>query len=308
MSKISEKTIGHALAIFCAIVWSVTFIASKRLLAFYSPIQLMFMRFVVAYGVLWIIHPEWEKPELREELLYFCMGVTGCTVYFWTENTALQLTYTANVSTIVALAPILTAICTHFFTRHKTALDRWLWLGFAVAIGGVVLVVCNGAFVLKLSPRGDFLALGTAMTWAVFTVLQERALERRSSLFITRKVMFYGIVSSLPLFLISGLDTFSLAPLFASFTNTASFLFLAVFGSACCYLAWCTAERMIGPVLTTNYIYSIPFITMAAGALLLDEPVSLMGGLGAVLIVAGVWLSSRSGQRIEAASREEVQA
>lgn len=293
MTKANHKKLsGHALALFCALVWGVTFVVSKRLLTIYTPVQLMFMRFVTAYIALWLLYPRWERPSLREELHFLLMGLTGCTLYFWTENTALTLTFSANVSTIVALAPILTAILAHWLLGGRNRLDRWVWIGFVISMAGVVLVVYNGAFVLRLSPKGDLLALATAATWAVFSVLQERALETRPSLFITRKVMFYGIVTSLPLFLTSGLSGFSLRPLFASPANLCGILFLAVVGSALCYLAWCSSERLLGVVTTSSYIYTIPFITMLASAAFLHEPISVMGVLGAVLTVAGVWAAS----------------
>ena len=288
-----KKYRGHLLAAFCALVWGVTFVASKRLLQDYTPAQLMFMRFVMAYAMLWILHPKWIRPEFGEELRYFFMGLTGCTLYFWTENTAITLTLTANVSTIVAMAPLFTAILSHFFSGGKERLDRWIWIGFVLAFSGVVLVVFNGAFVLKLSPAGDILSLLTAAVWAVFSILQMKALEKRSSLFVTRKVMFYGIVTCLPMMLSGGFRGFSLHPVFASGTGILCLLFLGVFGSALCYLAWSTAQRELGAVVTSNYIYAIPFVTVAAGAVFLHERMSGAGILGAVLIVAGVWVSSR---------------
>lgn len=284
---------GHVLALFCALVWGATFVASKQLLSFYTPAQLMFMRFVIAYVVLWLLHPGWSRPTVRDELLFLFMGITGCSLYFWTENTALTISYAANVSTIVAAAPILTAILAHFFTGGRERLSRWTWAGFALAMAGVVLVVFNGAFVLHLNPLGDLLALATAAVWAVFTILQGRALERHGSLLITRKVMFYGILTSLPLLLHGGFDSFSLAPLFSSGVNLFCVLFLGVVGSALCYVAWCTAERILGLVTTSNYIYTIPFVTLLASAVFLSETISPMGVLGAVLIVLGVWASGR---------------
>ena len=283
---------GHALAGFCAIVWGVTFVISKHLLVYYSPVQLMFMRFVIAYITLCILHPHWDRPTFREELLYFFMGLTGCTLYFWTENTSLTLTYAANVSTIVALAPILTALLAHFSSNSSARLNRWIWIGFVIAMSGVILVVFNGTFVLRLSPKGDILAMATALQWAIFSVLQEHALKKRSSLYITRKVMFYGIVTALPLFLTNMGTGFSLLPLL-SFRNAISLLFLAVVGSALCYLAWCSAEKCLGVIVTSNYIYVIPFITLVSGAIFLHEPISLLGVVGAVLTIAGVWAASQ---------------
>ena len=290
----SEKTLrGHLLALLCVVVWGTTFIASKRLLGIYTPVQLMFLRFTAAYVVLWALYPRWEKPIWREELALLLMGLTGCTLYFWTENTALTLTTAANVSTIVAMAPLMTAILAHIVSKGAQPLGRHIWIGFAAAFAGVILVVFNGAFVLRLSPAGDLLALGTAVLWAVYCIQQSYILARRSSLFVTRKVMFYGIVTSLPLMLDSGFRDLTLRPLFSSGTELACFLFLAVLGSALCYLAWAGAERLLGPVVTSNYVYAIPFVTLAASAFFLDEPISAAGVIGAVLIVAGVWISSK---------------
>lgn len=283
---------GHLLALFCAAVWGTTFVASKRLLAWYSPVQLMFLRFAAAYAVLWAFCPRWEKPVWKEEVSFLLMGISGCTLYFWSENTALTLTYTSNVSTIVALAPLLTAVLASIVSKGRERLGKWVWIGFAAAFLGVALVVFNGAFVWKLSPAGDLLALLTALLWAVYCVQQSYALERRSSLLITRKVMFYGVVTSLPLMLFGGFRGFSLAPL-AEDVNLLCFLFLAVFGNAVCYFAWAAAERRLGAVVTSSYVYTIPFITLAAAALFLREPVSPAGVAGAALIVAGVWISSR---------------
>ncbi len=292
MNTFRKNWKGHALALFCALVWGVTFVASKRLLLSYTPTRLMFLRFVLAYAVLWVLHPRWEKLVWREELSYLLMGVTGCTLYFWTENTALTLTATANVSTIVALAPLLTAILSHFAAREREPLTARVWIGFAAAFGGVLLVVWQGAFVLKLSPAGDLLSLGTALLWAVYCVQQTYALAGRSSLFVTRKVMFYGIVTSLPLLALEGFEGFSIAPMLGSGVDLLCLMFLGVVGSALCYLAWAAAERILGPVVTSSYVYVIPFVTLAAGAMFLEEPVTLTGALGTVFIVAGVWISS----------------
>ena len=46
-------------------------------------------------------------------------------------------------------------------------------------------------------------------------------------------------------------------------------------------------------MVTANYIYIIPFFTMLAGVLALDEPLSPMGVIGAVLILVGLFLSDR---------------
>ena len=67
-----------------------------------------------------------------------------------------------------------------------------------------------------------------------------------------------------------------------------SWLFLGVFGNAVCFAIWNIAFQRLGVVVTNNYLYASPFVTLAVGYLLLHEEITLMSVIGAVLITAGV--------------------
>jgi nitrogen fixation/metabolism regulation signal transduction histidine kinase len=56
--------------------------------------------------------------------------------------------------------------------------------------------------VLHLSPRGDALAFAACLCWAVYSLLMIRANERYDSVFITRKVFFYGLVTIIPYYIL----------------------------------------------------------------------------------------------------------
>ena len=172
-SQSHSRLLAHLMALMVSAIWATTFVCSKELLAYYSPAQVMFMRFVIAYFVLWLLRPRPLPWQGKGELTFLLLGILGGTLYFFTENTALKHTFAANVSIIVAMAPILTSILAHFFTRDEK-LHTTVWVGFAVAMSGVVLVVLNGALVLKLSPVGDLLAFLAAASWACYSVLIKR--------------------------------------------------------------------------------------------------------------------------------------
>ena len=189
------------------------------------------------------------------------------------------------------MAPILTSILAHFFTRDEK-LNANVWAGFAVAMAGVVLVVFNGTFVLRLSPLGDLLSLLAALSWAGYSVLIKRLSGRYDSILLARRVILYGIVTSLPLLLLRGELSLDLRPL-SEPGMLASLLFLAVLGSAVCFAVWNIVIGRLGVVRANNYIYLQPFITIVAAYLLLGEPVSWMALAGAAFIIGGVVLSGR---------------
>ncbi len=291
MHRNSQTLTGNILAFCTILVWGSTFISSKIMLEVVTPAQLISSRFLIAYIVLWMLRPKWEKTTLKAEAHYLVLGLFGCTLYFLAENNALNFTLASNVSIIIASAPILTAILAHFFTKDKR-LNKNTFLGFLLAFCGVALVVFNGAVVLKLNPIGDLLSLLAALCWAIYSVLVTHSLNNVHPVVLTRKMMFYGFLTMLPILLVEG------APFPVSTMLSGKYLFnllfLGVLGSGVCYVTWNMAMSRIGIVLANNYIYINPFVTLIAAALFLDEPISIMGVIGAVLIIGGVAVSSAS--------------
>lgn len=287
--KHQNRLTGYCFAAFTVVVWGSTFISSKVLLEFYTPAQIMLTRFILAYCALWLLRPRRLALTLKQEGVFFLLGLLGCTAYFYTENTALSYTLASNVSIIVAAAPIFTAILAHFAGEERFRASTLA--GFLVAFSGVILVVCNGTFVLKLNPKGDLLALAAAVCWAIYSVLLRRASRGLDSIFVTRRTMFWGIVTALPLVAAEGVP-YPMAPLMTA-SGIANFLFLGLVGSALCFVLWNKAFRILGVVTTNTFIYLMPFITIVAARIFLAEPISPLALLGAVLITAGVVLSQR---------------
>ncbi|SHI33293.1 DMT family transporter [Parasporobacterium paucivorans] len=285
MTVTTDKITGHILAAFTIIIWGTTFIASKIMLRDFSPVQVMILRFFIAYLVLWILNHKIQKTSLREEMGFLLLAITGTTIYFLFENKALTITNTSNVSILLSVAPVFTVILAHIFTRDEK-INRYVILGAIIAFLGVAMVVFNGTIMLKLSPAGDVLSIGAALSWAVYSIILKKYVGRYDSIYLTRKVVFYSIITTLPI-LFAENASFPLQDLKNS-TMIGCLLFLGVLGSGICYVTWNMAVGRLGIVATNNYIYLSPFITMVAGKLILDEHISIMGIAGAVLIIAGV--------------------
>ena len=160
--------------------------------------------------------------------------------------------------------------------------------GFVIAFLGVMLVVFNGVFVLKLNPVGDVLALAAALLWAIYGFLARRMLEKLNSSLVTRKLMFYGFLSSTPLLLCEAREIplqFTLG-----FGDVCSLLYLGLICSAVCYLLWNRAIYQIGALKTNLYVYFVPLITMLASAVFLKENITATGFIGIVLVIGGMVL------------------
>ena len=208
---------------------------------------------------------------------------------------ALQITLASNVALLLATAPILTVLLSRLWLGRSERIGRPLAAGSVLALAGVALVVFNGSFILKIQPAGDLLTLAAALTWALYNICLKKLDGRHSTLEITRKVFFYGVVTLLPVFAFTPLrvDT----ALFRNPVVAGNLLFLGLVASLFCFAVWNTAVKHLGTVKTSNYIYLVPLVALISSAIVLNERITPVALGGAALILSGVYISE-NGRRI----------
>lgn len=289
---ISSKCQYHLLAILVAIVWGTTFVSTKVLIGQgLSPVEIMVYRFLIAYACIWTIYPrKLFARNIKDELLCISAGLTGGSLYFLFENTALGITLASNVSLIICTSPIFTAFVLRLIYR-KERIKNHLIAGSLIALIGVACVSFNGSFILKINPLGDILTIFAALSWAFYGSILKELNKRYSTLFITRKTFIYGILTILP-FSFFRADTFN-PQLLTTPTTILNLLFLGIVASLLCYVMWNNAIKVLGVVQTSNYIYLIPLITLIASALVIHERITYIALIGSVFILLGVYTAEK---------------
>lgn len=282
----------HLAAIVVVGIWGLTFISTRVLIENgLTPQEIFLLRFLMAYVGIWFISPrKLFCHNWRDEGWMLLGGITGGSLYFLTENTALEVTLTTNVAFIVCSTPLLTMLLFKLFYRGEKS--GWqLTAGSLLALVGVGLVIFNGNFVLKLSPLGDFLSLAASLSWAFYSLIMRQMSGRYSTVFVTRKVFFYGLLTILPVFAFRPWQ-FSLS----SFVYPAvwmNLLFLGVLASLVCFAAWNVILKRLGTVRASNYIYLNPIFTSIGALFFLNEPLTPFALLGATCVLLGVYLAGK---------------
>ena len=111
---------GHLAAFVTIFIWGTTFISTKVLLKSFSPIEILFIRFLIGYATLWLVYPHQLKPaEKKQELCFAAAGLCGVTLYYLMENMALTYTLASNVGVIISIAPFFTAIFSFFLRKGE---------------------------------------------------------------------------------------------------------------------------------------------------------------------------------------------
>lgn len=287
-----NKTIYHIIAIVTAAIWGTTFISSKILLEHgLSPAEIMILRFAMAYVCML---PFWRGGLLakswRDELLMVILGITGGSMYFLLENTALVYTQASNVAIIIASTPLLTTLAVHFISRQERA-DKRLYACSLLSLVGVALVVLNGEFILKLNPMGDLLTLGAAVMWVIYSIIVLKLEGRYHPLMITRKIFFYGVLTLAPYFLF---EPWSVEwQMLTNKTVAGNLLFLGIVASLICYWSWNIVIKKLGAIHATNYLYINPIVAMITAYVVLHERITPLAIVGTALILLGVYMAER---------------
>ena len=255
-----------------------------------SPIQILLYRSVFAYGLLFAMSPRLQTfSSVKNEVLYFLSGLCGITLYFLLENTALLYTYSSNAALLVTASPLFTVLIASFIIKTH-AFSKLLLIACVMALVGVALVLANQPMSLTNGMLGNILALLSGLAWSLFGFANSAIKDELNPMVRMRKVFLYGIITASLYMLVTGeafINLHAFTPI-----NLANLLFLGGIASALCFVLWTNANKHLGVVKTSLYIYFIPFIAVLLGVVLLGETITISTIFGGILIALAVFLAN----------------
>lgn len=286
----NELTKGHIAAIFTVAIWSTTYISTKILLVSFDPVEIMVYRFIIGFLALLLFAGRPMKLQKKShELLFILAGICGVALYFTLQNLALTYTYASNTGVVISTAPFFTAILTHLLMKNEDRLHVNFFVGFVVAMAGIILISFNGAR-MQLNPLGDFLTVLAAITWGFYSVFTKKISNLGyNNIKSIRKIFGYGLIFMIPIVLLMDIDFSPEKLIYAE--NIFHVVYLGVGASAICFITWNYAIKVLGTVKTSVYIYLEPAITVVTSMLILGEIITPLAVLGTALTMAGLVLS-----------------
>ena len=281
---------GHITALITIVIWGTTFISTKILLADFTPIEILFLRFLLGSLVLIAVYPKrLGVKDKKQEFTFAAAGLCGICLYYLLENIALTYTMASNVGVIISVAPFFTAVLSHVLRKTEEKLKAQFFIGFIVAITGICLISFSSSE-LKLNPIGDILAIVAAFVWAVYSLLTRKISSYGyNTIQTTRRIFTYGILFMLPFLFV--FDFRLDVQKFVKPEYALNLIYLGLGASALCFVTWNYAVKVLGAVKTSVYIYIVPVITVVTSVIVLKEEVTWMATVGIGLTLIGLFLS-----------------
>jgi drug/metabolite transporter (DMT)-like permease len=278
---------GLAMALFCILVWGLSYPVTRASVQEIPPLTLAFGRFFLAACLVWPLTRRFPKRIARQDRIdVWSLGVAGATLYFGFENYGLKYTTASHGALIIATIPLLTEMVAAIRRGRRPPLR--VFFGSFAALSGVAVLVGPGEDGASL--LGDLLMFGAVAAWVGYSFLIERLAGRYPNLQLTQNILAIGAVSFFP----GALAELFLNPIpWPSLDAWGGMVFLGVFCSALGYHFWNQAIPVLGVTATTNLLYILPLIGVAGGILILDEPLSAGVLVGGMMVLGGVCLASR---------------
>lgn len=276
-----------------SLLWAGAFIAAKLVTAELTPLAAAGLRHLAAALVLlpfaWRVR---GAANLRAALPSLAvMTLCGGVLYQWTFMAAVQRTSATNAALLVALNPAITVLLAPLVGEALTG--RRL-AGILLALAGATVVITHGDLALlaglATTRGGDLLALAAAGLWALFNLASRGAVAHLPHSVTNAFTYGAGSLVSLSLALPSA-PFGQLAG--ASAPALGALAFLAVFGSVLAGQFFLFGVHTVGVGRTVVFVYLVPALTALLSAALLDEPVLPAQVLGGVLVLLGVWVTTR---------------
>ncbi len=208
-------------------------------------------------------------------------------------NTAVNLTRIANCTLLNNLSPLWVAMFALIFWREP--LNRWFWLGLALAIGGAAVIL--GSDILK-HPQlglGDGLAFSSSLFYAGYFLVTQ--VGRRSGSLWRFSWAIYAISAAL----LFGYNFVMKIPI-TGYPGRTYLVFLAI-GLYCQALGYTSIVYALGhlpaSIVSPTMVAQIVLTSLLAIPLT-GENLSLLQVLGGVIVITGIILVnlSRSRQQI----------
>jgi drug/metabolite transporter (DMT)-like permease len=280
------------------------FFASNMLVAratadFMSPVALAFGRwFFAAIILLSFIGPSvWRaRRQILAEWLDLTllgalgMGVCGAFVYIGADTTS-----ATNIGLIYSTSPALIILLSRFVFQERLRAPQWL--GVALALAGMLVIVFRGSLETLLALRlteGDLWIAASSLAWAVYSILLQARPGKLEPRVRFAAIILFGTLVLAP-FLV--LESLFFQPLPFRAEGFAAMLFLAIVPALGAYGSYGYMQRHLGASKTGLILYLSPAYTAVLAWMLLGEALQPFHLAGAACVLPGIWLATRKERR-----------
>lgn len=278
------------LTVLAGVLWGTSFPAIQLGLNYVDPYTFVFLRFLLASIIMFLIVlvKKGHRLEFEKNRVIFFLGIANGVAYLL-QYIGMQSTSASKSSLLVNLSAIWVAILSSLILKEKLGTKRAMGIFFGIL--GVFLITTNldfktlgqGAIV------GDLLVLLSGVVWAFFIVYNKKLVSNIKD--VIQPITWIIFLTLLPL--IPSLYFSTSSPLQLSIEAWLVIAYTAVFCWVIPYYLWSEALKSISAVSSTIILLTEVIVALAISPIILpNNSLTLISGMGAFAIIVAIIFAS----------------
>ena len=292
----SKDKAAYIFLILTTLFWSGNFIVGKAASLFdIPPFTLNFYRWAFAWLILapFTLKEVIEKKNyiLKNIKLIIILGITSITIFNSIVYYSLNFTQVISGVLMISTIPVMIIIFCWLFRIEKT--NVYQICGVIFSLLGVVVIITRADLNILLNlnfNKGDIWMVVAMFSWAMYSALLRKKKFKLSQLSLLQIIITAGLIFLLPAYLVElslGYKTSINLPFILTLTYVVLFPGLASF------IFWIKGISIIGSNRSGIFLHLMPIFSTIMAILIFGEKFMIFHSIGAVLIIAGIILSSR---------------
>ncbi|MBY0596802.1 DMT family transporter [Bacillus bingmayongensis] len=286
--------LGSLYLILASSIWGGMYVVVKVLVSVIPPLELVWLRYLVAIVALLIIgfvtKQKW-RIEKRHFLIIIAIGVIGYAISIVTQETGTMLSSAQMGAVITSSTPAFMVLFAWLILKERLTLKKGISVFLATI--GVVTIVGIGDLNTS-SVLGGISLLIAALTWALMSVLVKRLPSDYSQIVVTTYSTLVALIVLTP-FVLPRLHAIDVSQLTRP-TIWGGLLYLGIISTAVAFLLWNRGLQMLNASSGGLFFFFQPVVGTLLGWLILGEKIGATFWIGSILILTGVLLVIREKQ------------
>jgi len=281
-----RKSWFHYLVLFVGILcisWSAIFVK----LADVSGLSSAFYRMSIGFlGVLpiWLFRKKMVMDNKSVRIAVLCGVIFACDIAVW--NISILLTKAAISTLIANLAPVWVGLGAILFLKEKPG--RVFWIGTAIALTGMAVIVGIDKIYNSRLNAGHFLAILASFFYAFYLLIMRKGRLHLDTVTFT---MISMLTSSVVLLVIAVLTGSQLSGF--SIQSMEALIGLGLISQLGGWLAINYAMGYISPTFASVSLLSQSVFTALIAIPVLGEKLTNVEVIGAVIVLSGIFLVNK---------------
>jgi drug/metabolite transporter (DMT)-like permease len=273
--------------------WGMSFVWTRQLLAFFSPITIITLRLLLSSLFLTVFSLAIKRLKLIRKTdikWFFFLAFFQPFLYFIFEGYGIKATSASFAAIVIATIPLFTPLGAWLVLKERITLMNFV--GLFISFAGVTLIIVNNEFGVKFSISGLLILFGAVISAVGYMMVLKRLTSTYNTFTIATWQNIVGIVLFAPLFI-----SFSL-PEFSGIVLNKEMLFpllaLAILASSLAFIFNTYGVRELGTSKAAAFTNSVPVFTVIFAYLLVNEPIGFVKITGMATVLLGLILAQQN--------------